>query len=226
MLKKLPIQPQLEMFKTVLESFINPEHELCLLAKEIDWASLEKEFAPLYGTVGRPSIPIRTIVGLLLLKQIYNLGDETVMERYIDSPYCQHFCGEIYFQYKYPFDPSDFVHFRKRIGEEGMKKIFKQSIDLFGKEKVQKEVKEVRVDTTVQEKNITFPTDRKLTEKVIDHCKRIARKEGITLKRTYTFEIRKLRQQLRFARKPKNMRKLRWSKKTGQEFNNFKISVT
>ncbi|MBN2862314.1 MAG: hypothetical protein JXN62_04070, partial [Bacteroidales bacterium] len=24
----------------------------------------------------------------------------------------------IYFQYKYPFDPSDFVHFRKRIGEE------------------------------------------------------------------------------------------------------------
>jgi IS5 family transposase len=207
MLKKLPIQPQLEMFKTVLESFINPEHELCLLAKEIDWASLEKEFAPLYGTVGRPSIPIRTIVGLLLLKQIYDLGDETVMERYIDSPYCQHFCGEIYFQYKYPFDPSDFVHFRKRIGEEGMKKIFKQSIDLFGKEKVQKEVKEVRVDTTVQEKNITFPTDRKLTEKVIDHCKRIARKEGITLKRTYTFEIRKLKQQLRFARKPKNMRK-------------------
>ena len=34
MLKKLPIQPQLEMFKTVLESFINPKHELCLLAKE------------------------------------------------------------------------------------------------------------------------------------------------------------------------------------------------
>jgi len=132
MLKKLPVQPQLEMFKTVLTSFINPQHELCLLAKETDWDSLEKEFAPLYGEVGRPSIPIRTIVGLLLLKQIYNLGDETVMERYIDSPYCQHFCGEIYFHYKYPFDPSDFVHFRKRIGEEEMKKIFKQSIDLFG----------------------------------------------------------------------------------------------
>jgi hypothetical protein len=148
------------MFKTVLASFINPQHELCLLAKEIDWASLQKEFAPLYREVGRPSIPIRTIVGLLLLKQIYNLGDETVMERYIDSPYCQHFCGEIYFQYKYPFDPSDFVHFRKRIRESGMKKIFKQSIDLLEKENVRKEVKEVWVDTTVQEKNITFPTDR------------------------------------------------------------------
>ena len=182
MLKKLPSQPQLEMFKTVLASFINPQHELCLLAKEIDWDSLEKEFAPLYGEVGRPSIPIRTIVGLLLLKQIYNLGDETVMERYIDSPYSQHFCGEIYFQYKYPFDPSDFVHFRKRIGESGMQKIFKQSIDLFDKDFIRKEVKEVRVDTTVQEKNITFPTDRKLTEKVIEHCKRIAKKEDIKLK--------------------------------------------
>src|SRR5450759_1680361 len=207
MLKKLPSQPQLEMFKTVLASFINPNHELCLLAKEIDGDYLEKEFAPLYGEVGRPSIPIRTIVGLLLLKQIYNLGDETVMERYIDSPYCQHFCGEIYFQYNLPFDPSDFVHFRKRIGEEGMKKIFKQSIDLFGKENVRKEVKEIRLDMTVQEKNITFPTDRKLTEKVIEHCKRIAKKEDINLKRTYTFEIRKLKQQLRFARKPKNMKK-------------------
>lgn len=126
-----------------------------------------------------------------MLKQIYSLGDETVMKRYIDSPYCQRFCGKIYFQYKYPIDPSDFIHFRKRIGEEGMKKIFKPSIDLFGKEKVQKEVKEVRVDTTVQEKNITFPTDRKLIEKVIAHCKRIATTEDITLRRTYTFKIRK-----------------------------------
>ena len=208
MLKKLPHQPQLEMYKTVLASFINPQHELCLLAKKINWDELEKEFEPLYGEVGRPSIPIRTIVGLLLLKQIYDLGDETVMDRYIDSPYFQHFCGEIYFQYEYPFDPSDFVHFRKRIGEEGMKKIFKQSVELFGKKKVRNEVKEVRVDTTVQEKNITFPTDRKLIEKVIGHCKSIAIKEEIKLKRTYGREIKKLKHQLRFARKPKNMNKL------------------
>jgi IS5 family transposase len=213
MLKKIPAQPQLEMFKTVLTSFINPEHELCLLAKKIDWEYLEKEFEPLYGEVGRPSIPIRTIVGLLLLKQIYDLGDETVMDRYIDSPYFQHFCGEVYFQYRYPFDPSDFVHFRKRIGGQGMEKIFKQSVDLFGKDRIRKEAKEVRVDTTVQEKNITFPTDRKLTEKVIEHCKRLAKKEGIKLKRTYGREVKKLKHQLRFARKPKNMNKMRKSQR-------------
>jgi IS5 family transposase len=113
----------------------------------------------LYGTTGRPSIPIRTIVGLLLLKQtclagrrVYNLGDETVVERYHENPYWQHFCGEIYFQYKLPFDPSDFVHFRKRIGEAGMKNIFEQSIDLFGEDTIRREVKEVRVDTTIQER--------------------------------------------------------------------------
>ena len=207
MMKKLPKQPQLEMFKTVLISFVNPEHELCLLAKKIDWDKLEKEFAPLYGTVGRPSIPIRTIVGLLLLKQMYSLGDETVVERYLENPYWQHFCGEVYFQYRLPFDPSDFVHFRHRIGKEGMELIFKQSIDLFGSDMIRKEVKEVRVDTTVQEKNITYPTDRKLYEKAIEHCKRIANSEGLKLKRTYTREIKKLRYQLRFNRSPKDFRR-------------------
>jgi IS5 family transposase len=39
---------------------------------------------------------------------------------------------------------------------------------------IRREVKEVRVDTTVQEKNITYPTDRKLYEKTIERCKRIA----------------------------------------------------
>lgn len=62
MLKKLPQQPQLEMFKTVVTSFIHPEHKLCLLVKKKDSDSPEKEFASLNGRVGRPSIPIRTIV--------------------------------------------------------------------------------------------------------------------------------------------------------------------
>ena len=70
--KKLTKQPQLEMFKTVLTRFLDPEHEFCLLAKKIDWEKLEKGFTPLFGTVGKLSLPIRTIVGLLLLKQMYS----------------------------------------------------------------------------------------------------------------------------------------------------------
>jgi len=94
-----------------------------------------------------------------------------------------------------------------------MEKIFKQSIDLFGDQMIKKEVKEIRIDTTVQEKNITYPTDRKLYEKAIQHCKRIANANGIKLKRTYTREIKKLRYQLRFAKKPKNFKRLMRSQK-------------
>jgi IS5 family transposase len=207
MLKKIPRQRQLEMYKTVLVSFINPEHELCQLAQKIDWASLEQDLEPTYSKVGRPSIPIRTMVGLLLLKQIYNLGDETVMARWLENPYWQHFTGEVYFQYRYPFDPSDFVHFRKRVGEEGMQRIFRESIHLFSEDELKKEVKEVRIDTTVQEKNILFPTDRRLYERVLEYCKRIARKEEIRLKRTYSREIQKLKYELRFAKHPRNYKK-------------------
>ncbi|MFH5834312.1 hypothetical protein ACG2F4_18995 [Halalkalibaculum sp. DA3122] len=38
------------------------------------------------------------------------------------------FCGEVYFQHTFPSDPSDFVHFRGRIGQEGVAKIFAYSV--------------------------------------------------------------------------------------------------
>ena len=207
MIKKIDKQPQLEMYKTVLLSFINPNHELCQLAGKIDWDKLEKDLAPNYSEIGRPAVPVRTIVGLLLLKQIYNLGDETVIERWLENPYWQHFCGEVYFQYRHPFDPSDFVHFRKRIGEEGMKRIFRESVHLFSIAELKQQVKEVRIDTTVQEKNITFPTDRRLYEKVVSYCFRIAEKEGIELKRSFPREVRKLRAALRFSHHPRMHKK-------------------
>jgi len=86
-------------------SFIHPELEFCLLAKKMDWDGLDKEFAHLYGTVGKPSVPVRRIVGLILLKQMYIMGDETVVRRYLENPYWQHFCGEIHIQYLTPSIP-------------------------------------------------------------------------------------------------------------------------
>jgi IS5 family transposase len=74
--------------------------------------------------------------------------------------------GEVNFQTNKPLDPSEFVHFRKRIGEEGAERLLKLSIDLFGKETKEKEV---LIDTTVQEKYITFPTDTKLHKKISIH---------------------------------------------------------
>ncbi|MEZ4907849.1 MAG: hypothetical protein R2771_09490 [Saprospiraceae bacterium] len=78
------------------------------------------------------------------------------------NPYMQYFTGEAHFKHKFPCDPSDFVHFRKRIGIEGVEKIFAYSVKIHGKESKDKKMLS---DTTVQENNTTFPTDAKLANK-------------------------------------------------------------
>jgi len=119
------------------------------------------------------------------------LGDERLPEYRIRDGCFQYFCGSVFFEHKFPFDPSDFVHFRNRIGEEGMGKIFAYGVKIHGKE-AEKESKSVLSDTTVQQNNTTFPTDAKLSKKVIDKCNTIAEKEGIDGRRRYTGESKQL----------------------------------
>jgi IS5 family transposase len=99
-----------------------------------------------------------------------------------------------FFEHKFPFDPSDFVHFHKRAGQEGMGKIFACSVHLHGQE-VEKNGKFVWSDTTVQENFTAFPTDAKLCEKVIDQCNKIAEKEGINQRQKFTKESKQLLQE-------------------------------
>jgi transposase, IS5 family len=49
---------------------------------------------------------------------------------------------------------------------------------------------EVLLDTSVQKKNIPFPTDVKLQKKIIEKCRKIAEKEGIELRQTYKRELK------------------------------------
>jgi IS5 family transposase len=194
------------MFEAVLVQMINPAHELCRLASEIDWGFFEREFAPLYSGTGRPAHPIRRMVGFLIIKQLYNQSDEGVVARWVENPYWQHFTGEAVFRHRAPFDPSELVHFRNRIGGPGAEKILKESIRIHGKSARESEVV---VDTTVQEKAVTFPTDAKLRRKVVDKCIAIARKEGLKLSRTYAKERKSLMLKLRFRNHPKRRKEAR-----------------
>jgi IS5 family transposase len=189
MIGKSPNQRQKHLFLPNLTDFINPRHELCLLADKIDWQQFETDFAPFYSLVGSPAKPIRLMVGLLILKQIYNLGDETVMGEWVSNPYFQYFCGETIFQWQYPCDPSDLVHFRHRIGVEGVEKILAVSLLIHGEAELNEDVS---IDTTVQEKNITYPTDTKLAVKIIKQCRKIARSEEIQLRQSYKFVVKDL----------------------------------
>jgi len=146
------------------------------------------------------------MIGLLLLKQIYNLSDEAIVDRWMENPYWQYFSGELVFQTAKPFDPTDFIHFRNRIGKGGAEKLLKVSIELYGK---QAQEKEVLLDSTVQEKNITYPTDAKLHKRIIDKVNKIAKKEGITLRQTYTRTLKQLMIDQRFHNHPKRRKKAR-----------------
>lgn len=182
MIGKSPNQQQTNLFSPLLSDFIDMNHELVKLADRLDWKYFELEFSQFYSEVGQPSVPIRMMVGCLLLKQMHNLGDETLAKAWVRDPYMQYFCGEAHFQHKFPFDPSDFVHFRKRIGEEGFQKIFRQSVLIHGKDALE----QVQLsDTTVQGNNITFPTDAKLYKKIIDSCNKIATENGLHQRQTY-----------------------------------------
>jgi IS5 family transposase len=213
MVGKLPDTNQRELFRPMLVEMINKQHELVLLADTIDWGYFENEFTPLYSYVGQSGVPIRLIVGCLLLKHLYNLGDETLAKAWIENPYMQYFCGMRCFEHKFPFDPSDFCHFRKRIGTEGFEKIFAYSVKLHGKEVKSKGCSWHLSDTTVQENNTTFPTDSKLCKKVIDKCNDIAKTQHIKLRRSYTRESKQLLRDTYNGSHPKRAKQARKARK-------------
>jgi IS5 family transposase len=208
MIKKIDKTPQLDMFKIPIKHFIKEGHELILLSRKINWEQLESDLSVYYCQEnGRPGIPIRTIVGVILLRRMFNESDESVLDRWIENPYWQYFCGEVYFQHQAPFDRTELIKFRKRIGEQGSEQILKMTIHLFSKKEIQE--KEVLIDTTVQEKNITYPTDVKLQKRIIEKCRKIAIKERIELRQTYGRELKQLMIDQRFHSHPKRKKKAR-----------------
>lgn len=201
MLTKSQNNNQNELFRSRLESIINLKKPLCTLSTKINWSALENSFTKYYSKdFGRPSKPIRLMVSLLILKHLYNMSDESVVERWSENPYWQYFSGMEYFQWELPCDPTELVKFRNRIGESGVEEIFKSSIEIHGKDAMEKEVIQ---DTTVQEKNITFPTDSKLHIKIIKACLKLANSYNIKLRQTYTTTLKKLRWSLRYLNNPK-----------------------
>jgi transposase, IS5 family len=178
---------QTSFLMPTLGELLDPRQPLKQLADTLPWSEFESAFGKYYSEEGRPAKPVRLMVGLLLLKQLFNQGDETVVAGWVQNPYWQYFCGMAEFQWSVPCDPSDLVYFRKRIGEAGVQRILKVTAQLHG-DKAQES--EVVVDTTVQEKNITHPTDTKLAHKIIRRCWKLADKNNIRLRRRYRKAVR------------------------------------
>ena len=175
-----------DLFRARLDQIINLKHELAQLAGQIDWDFIDGEIAPLYSDKGRPGIPTRFVIGLLLLKQIYGLSDEGVCDRWVYDPYFQYFTGEEFFQHEFPHERSDLSHWRKRLGDK-LELLLAESLRVAHKNGALRtgDLKRVTVDTTVQPKNVSFPTDAKLLHAAITGLNRLANKHGVRLRQSY-----------------------------------------
>ena len=208
MLPKTTKKNQPNLFYGSLMDILDTNDPLIVLANRINWDIFEKEFKKYYSKKGRPAKPIRLMVGLLILKYLENLSDERVVVQFKRNPYYQYFCGFNDYVPALPCDSTELVKFRNRIGKEGVEKIFAMSVRLHGKAAQEKEV---IIDTTAQEKNVTYPTDGKLSIKMINHLHKIAKKERIKLRRSYAREIKEHRINLRFFKHPKKIKKAKAS---------------
>src|SRR6202050_2455588 len=175
-----------DLFRARLAQIINMKHELILFSGKIDWDWIDGEIAPLYSENGRPGIETRFMIGLLLLKHIYGLSDEGVCERWVHDPYFQFFTGEEFFQHAFPHERSDLSHWRKRLGDK-LELLLAESLRVAHEAGALRgqDLKRVTVDTTVQPKAITFPTDAKLLHAAIKGLNRLARKHGVRLRQSY-----------------------------------------
>ncbi len=192
---------QASMFNGLAEQ-LDQKHPLYLLSLKINWQLFDDSFAVHYSDkMGAPSKPIRLMVSLLMLKHIRNLSDENLVEQWAENVYYQYFGGEQIYRPSVPCSSTELVGFRKRIGVAGMELILKESIAVNRNNNDEHFGETISIDTTVQEKNITYPTDDKLYKKIISKCVSIAQKEGIALTQTYAKELKKLSFQQRFKKR-------------------------
>ena len=206
-----PKSPGQTSFFMTLSDQLDSKHPLFILANVIDWNFFDANFSKYYSSkMGKPAKPIRLMVSLLLLKQLRNLSDENIVLAWSENLYFQYFSGEEYFIPNAPCSPTELVEFRKRIGVEGVELILKESIRVNGKDG---DDDTLSADTTVQEKNITYPTDTKLHKKIITKCIGIAKSEDIILRQSYKFTIKKLNVLLLFQHNKNGSKQARKARK-------------
>jgi len=208
-----------DLFRSRLDQIIDMRHELVFLSRRVDWSFLESRFDEVYSDgPGMPPLPTRLMAGLTIVKYTYDLSDEAVCARFIDSPYIQYFCDEEFFQHDLPLDRSSLTRWRQRMGEERMKLLLEASLSVAVKTGAMKpsDTRQVIVDTTVQPKNMAFPTDAKLTHRARERLVRLAKQHGLSLRQSYVrvskaalIQHQRYAHAKQFKRAKKTLRKLR-----------------
>ena len=183
----------------LLNEFIDHQHPLVLLAKRIDWSSVEPHWQRRFSDASGPkSAPARMAAGLLLLKHMEGLSDEGLMLTWVCNPYYQYFCGETHFQHWPPANPITLGRWRKLLGEEGLEYLYSTVLDTalnIGAVEA-KNLAHVCIDSTVMEKNIAYPTDSNLLLKVLQKMVKLMQDNELPVRQTYAREAPRLAQKI------------------------------
>jgi IS5 family transposase len=215
------MEESFDMFRMRLDHMVQPNHPLVVLASRMPWDEIEWKLNQLFqrkprvvreleledmfgkhkvimgggvSPAGRKRLPFRLMVSLLYLKHAYNESDESVVERWSESPVWQSFSGRVYYEHRKPCDGSLLTRFRQALGEEGVEELLAQTVNaavLMGAID-RGELESVIVDSTVQEKAVAHPTDSRLLEKAREKLVEVAKDEGVPLKQTFAKEGKQL----------------------------------
>ena len=126
------------------------------------------------------------MVGLHYLKYLFDESGESVVAKFVENPYWQHFCGRLYFEHEPPCHPTSLVKWRRRLGAAGVERLLTETLSTAKREGAlgEREIERVNVDTTVHEKAVAFPTDARLNDKARRALVRVAGSVGIPLRQT------------------------------------------
>jgi IS5 family transposase len=178
---------QSHLFKPLLKDIVNKSHAFVLLADSICWSDFDEDLSRCFASTGRESLPGRLMIGLHYLKYTYDMSDDGVLEEWVENPYWQYFCGGVYFEHEFPIDSSSMTVWRRYLKKAGLEKMLAETIKAGLRRRLIKkaDLKRVNVDTTVQEKNVRFPTDSRLYDRSRERLVKLAKERGIVLRQTY-----------------------------------------
>lgn len=166
-----PNTDQLEMFEKSLPfgDTLDRNNRWIRLSGLIDWHRFESIYAQTFSTTGRPGIRARYVLGSLILKHKLGVSDEELLLHLSENPYLQYFIGLEKFSQDIPFDASTLTNVRKRLGDDEFKKFEQTIIDELVEKKILKP-RNLQIDATVFESDITYPTDCGLLNKARQYC--------------------------------------------------------
>ncbi|MGV6876745.1 IS5 family transposase [Pseudochelatococcus sp. B33] len=179
---------QSDLFRARLDQIVDMNHPLARLGRVIDWRFLEQRCGAAYADApGHPALPTRLMAGLAILKAMHDLSDEALCDRWLENPYYQLFCGEEFFRHDLPFDRSSMTRWRQRMGEEKLNALLQESLAAAVRTDAARPADFTRaiVDTTVQPKAVSHPTDARLMQRSRERLVRLAGKFGIRLRQSY-----------------------------------------